>query len=103
MRARRKPVEAPDYLSDALTVLAGWAREGREIKRVLRIDDAQHAALTERIKVFADALQVRPSVRRLDGYTQITVCPEGAALTAGEVTLAARIEDAYRSVTAPLG
>jgi hypothetical protein len=27
--------------------------------------------------------------------------PDRGALTAGEVTLAARIEDAYRSVTAP--
>jgi pterin-4a-carbinolamine dehydratase len=95
-------MNAGDYLYDALTQLDGWSLEGRDIKRTLRIDDAQHAALTERIKVVADALQMRPSIRRLDGYTQIMVCPlDGGALTAGEVTLAARIEDAYRSVTAP--
>ncbi len=100
MRARRKSTSGHDYLHDALTLLAGWSLEGPEIKRTLRIDDAQHAALTERIKVVSDALQLRPSVRRLDGYTQIMVSPvDGAALTAGEVTLAARIEDAYRSVT----
>ena len=100
MCARRKPEAAPDYLSDALTLLAGWSQEGREIKRTLRLDDAQHAALTERVKVVADALQVRPTIRRLDGYTQIMVrTPDGASLSAGEVTLAARIEDAYRSVT----
>lgn len=102
MRPRRKDTEASDYLSDALTLLAGWTREGTDIKRILRVDDAQHAALTERIQVAADALQVRPAVRRLDGYTQIMLrIPDGNGLTAGVVTLAARIEDAYRSVTAP--
>ena len=103
MRPRRKDEAAPDYLSDALTLLAGWTREGVEIKRTLRVDDAQHAALTERIQVAADALQVRPAVRRLDGYTQIMLrIPDGAVLTASVVTMAARIEDAYRSVTAPI-
>ncbi len=102
MRPRRKDAAAPDYLSDALTLLAGWTREGTAIKRTLLVDDAQHAALAERIQVFADALQVRPAVRRLDGCTQIMLrVPDGAGLTAGVVTLAARIEDAYRSVTAP--
>jgi pterin-4a-carbinolamine dehydratase len=103
MRPRRKDEGAPDYLSDALTLLAGWTREGTEIKRTLRVDDAQHAALTERIKVAADALQVRPAVRRLDGYTQIMLrVPDGDGLTAGVVSMAARIEDAYRSVTTPI-
>jgi len=88
-----------DCLSDALALLGGWSREGREIKRVLRIDDAQHAALTERVKIVADALQLSPSIRRLDGYTQIRVGTPNGALTAGQVTLAARIEDVYRAVT----
>jgi len=87
-----------DYLSDALALLGGWSREGREIKRVLRLDDAQHAALTERVKIVADALQLSPNIRRLDGYTQIRVDTNGA-LTAGQVTLAARIEDVYRAIT----
>jgi pterin-4a-carbinolamine dehydratase len=100
MRARRRDDSGPDYLTDALALLAGWTREGREIKRTLRLDDAQHAALTERVKVVADALQVRPSIRRIEGYTQIMVGTPNDALTAGEVTLAARIEDVYRSVTA---
>jgi len=92
--------EQPDYLSDALALLGGWTRDGKEIRRTLRLDDAQHAQLTERIKVAADALQLRPDIRRLDGHTQIRVGAEdGAALSAGEVTLAARIEDAYRSIT----
>jgi 4a-hydroxytetrahydrobiopterin dehydratase len=104
MRPRRRDAATPDYLSDALTLLTGWTREGTEIKRTLRVDDAQHAALTERIQVAADALQVRPAVRRLDGHTQIMLrVPDGAELTAGIVTLAARIEDAYRSVTTPVG
>jgi 4a-hydroxytetrahydrobiopterin dehydratase len=93
-RARR------DFLSDALTLLPGWTREGRQIKRTLVIDDSQHAALTERIKVVADALHLQPEVRRLDGHTQIRLGPrDGDTITEGEVTLAARIEDAYRTVT----
>jgi pterin-4a-carbinolamine dehydratase len=89
-----------DYLTDALTLLAGWTREGRQIKRTLLLDDTQHAALTERIKVVSDALHLRPEIRRLDGHTQIKVgARDGDAITEGEVTLAARIEDAYRAVT----
>ncbi|HLL67990.1 MAG TPA: 4a-hydroxytetrahydrobiopterin dehydratase [Micromonosporaceae bacterium] len=90
-----------DYLSDALGVLQGWTRHDRELHRTLHLDDSQHAALTERMKVVADALQLRPDVRRLDGWTQIRVCTsDGSALSAGEVTLAARIEDLYRTVIA---
>ncbi len=90
-----------DYLSDALALLAGWSRDDRQIKRVFQLDDSQHAALTERISVVADALHLRPSIRRLDGHTQIMVSfPTGGVLTSDEVTLAARIEDAYRTVTA---
>jgi 4a-hydroxytetrahydrobiopterin dehydratase len=89
-----------DYLSDALTQLTGWTHEGWQIKRTLVLDDAQHAALTERIQVVADALQLRPDIRRLEGHTQIKVgCRNANALTEGEVALAARIEDAYRAVT----
>ena len=89
-----------DYLSDALALLAGWTRDGREIRRTLRLDDSQHAALAERIKVVADALQLRPDVRRQDGQTQIRIgSPDESSLTPGEVAFAARIEDAYRTIT----
>ena len=98
MRARWSG-EQRDYLSDALALLQGWTREGMEIRRTLHLDESQHAALTERMKIVADALQVRPDVRRLDGRTQIRLRPpEGSALTPGEVTLAARIEDLYRTI-----
>lgn len=100
MRALWRSRAERDYLSDALTLLAGWTREGPQIKRALALDDAEHAALTERIKVVADALHLRPEVRRLDGQTLINVGDrDGAGITEGEVTLAARIEDAYRAVT----
>ena len=100
MRALWSNRQSGDYLSDAFALLAGWTRDGREIKRTLRLDDVQHAALTERIKVVADALQLRPEIRRFNGQTQIRLgTPEGSALTPGEVTLAARIEDAYRTIT----
>jgi pterin-4a-carbinolamine dehydratase len=88
-----------DDLRDALGQLTEWIGDTRELRRTLRLDETQHADLTERIKVVADALQLRPDVRRLDGYTQICLrTPDGGALTAGEVRLAARIEDAYRSI-----
>jgi pterin-4a-carbinolamine dehydratase len=89
-----------DYLSDALTQLHGWTQDEREITRTLPLDDTQHAALTERIKVASDALQLRPEIRRLEGQTQIRLgTADGTGLTAGAVTMAARIEDAYRTIT----
>ncbi|HEX5594411.1 MAG TPA: 4a-hydroxytetrahydrobiopterin dehydratase [Micromonosporaceae bacterium] len=100
MRALWRSRSARNYLNDALTLLGGWTRDGRQIKRTLDLDDTQHADLTERIKVVADALHLRPEIRRVNGHTQIRLgSPDGAEITAGEVTLAARIEDAYRSVT----
>ncbi len=91
-----------DDLRDALGQLTEWIGDAGEIRRTMRLDETEHAALTERIKVVADALQLRADVRRHDGLTQICLrTQDGGALTAGEVSLAARIEDAYRSVTAP--
>jgi 4a-hydroxytetrahydrobiopterin dehydratase len=91
---------ATDYLTDALTQLQGWTREGREFRRTLHLDETQHAALAERMKVIADALRLCPDVRRQDGNTQIRLCiPEGAHPSPGEVTLAARVENLYRSIT----
>ena len=100
MRVRRRSRTRPDYLSDALALLSGWTRDGMRINRILAIDDSQHAALTERIKVAADTLHLRPLIRRTDGQTQISLgARDGGAITDGEVTLAARIEDAYRTIT----
>jgi 4a-hydroxytetrahydrobiopterin dehydratase len=89
-----------DYLTDALSQLTGWMRDGDCIKRTLQLDDVQHALLTERITVAADALGVRPQIRRLDGRTQIKVCHEAdGGLTQAEVGLAARIEAVYTQLT----
>jgi len=99
MRGRKTRGARSDYLSDALAVLGGWTRDGVQLKRVLACDDSQHADLTERIKVAADTLRLRPSIRRVEGQTQILLgASDGKAITDGEVTLAARIEDAYRTV-----
>ncbi len=88
-------------LRDALAQLTGWVREARELRRSLRLDESQHAALTERIKVVADALQVHPDIRRQNGQTQITLrTADGGPVTADEVRLAARIEDIYHVVSA---
>ena len=102
MRARRRRANGTDYLSDALALLSGWTRDGVQLKRELACDESQHAALTERIKVAADTLRLRPSIRRMDGHTQILLgASDGDAITNGQVTLAARIEDAYRTVVGP--
>jgi pterin-4a-carbinolamine dehydratase len=86
-------------LRDTLGQLKGWLRDPRELRRILRLDDSQHAALTERIKVVADALQVHPDIRRTNGNTEITLhAADGGRVTADEVRLAARIEDIYQSV-----
>ena len=99
MRGRRQRAARSDYLSDALALLGGWTVDGVQLKRVLVCDDSEHAALTERIKVAADTLRILPTIRRLDGHTQICLgARDGVAITDGEVTLAARIEDAYRTV-----
>ncbi|GAB3081316.1 4a-hydroxytetrahydrobiopterin dehydratase [Micromonospora schwarzwaldensis] len=91
-----------DYLSDALALLSGWTREGEQLSRMLTLDDTQHAALTERVAVVADALRLRPEISRQAGRTRIRLGhDDGEPLTEGEVLLAARIEDAVRAVTAP--
>ena len=99
MRSRRQRAARSDYLTDALALLGGWTQDGVQLKRVLVCDESEHAALTERIKVAADTLRIRPNIRRSDGHTQICLgASDGRAITDGEVTLAARIEDAYRTV-----
>jgi 4a-hydroxytetrahydrobiopterin dehydratase len=89
-----------DYLSDALAQLTGWTRDGDCLKRTLQLDDSQHAVLTERISVAADALGVRPQIRRLDGRTQIKLCADDhdTPLTPDQVTLAARVEAVYATL-----
>ena len=99
MRVRRQRAGRSDYLTDALALLQGWTQDGAQLRRELACDDSQHAALTERIKVAADTLRIRPAIRRTDGHTQISLsAAEGDTITDGQVTLAARIEDAYRTV-----
>ncbi len=88
-----------DDLRDVLGLLKDWIGDAGEIRRTMRLDETEHAALTERIKVVADALQVRPDVRRRNGFTEVRLrTPNGDSLTSGEVNLAARIENAYRSI-----
>lgn len=95
----RRGEDQRNYLSDALALLHGWTREGWQIQRTLHLDDSQHAALTERMKVVSDAFQLRPEVRRSDGLTEIRVRSDASGLSASEVALAARIEDLYCKIT----
>ncbi len=92
------PLDAKS-LRDALSQLGGWQGDVASIQRTLELDESQHADLTERVKVFADALQLRPEIRRTDGHTHIRLLnPDGGTITTSEVALAARIEAAYRAV-----
>jgi 4a-hydroxytetrahydrobiopterin dehydratase len=89
-----------EILRDALAQLDGWHGDTHGIKRFLEISEAQHAELTERIKVVADAMRLRPELHRADGRTLIALSPaEGDQLTMAQVAMAARIEAAYRAVT----
>lgn len=100
MTLRHRKTSASEYLSDAFSLLAGWRRDGSEINRTLPLTDAEHAALTERVRVIADALQVWPRICRRDGITLIGIdAADSSELLPSEVQLAARIEDTYRSIT----
>ena len=70
MRARRQRTTRSDYLTDALTLLSDWTREGVQLRREIACDESQHAALTERIKV-AERAQLVEHVGRLvrEGWT----------------------------------
>jgi pterin-4a-carbinolamine dehydratase len=89
-----------EILHEALTHLAGWQGDQHGIERTLEISDAEHAELTERIKVVADAMRLRPILRRTDGRTSIEVDPiDGEILSTAQVALAARIEAAYHTIS----
>lgn len=99
MRGRSGHPHDRNYLADALAQLAGWTRDGWDLRRTLCLDDAQHAAFTERVKVAADAMQLRPQLSRSGDHTHVRLIGmEGEALTPTGVALAARIEAAYRFV-----
>ena len=88
-----------EILREALAHLDGWQGDQHGIHRTLEINDAEHAELTERIKVVADAMRLHPTLRRTDGCTDIDVDPiDGESLSTAQVALAARIEAAYRAV-----
>lgn len=89
-------------LRDALGRLGGWTGDTNEIRRTLPLNESQHADMTERIKVFADAMQLRPAIRRVDGYTEIRLCSgDDTQVTDHDVALAARIETAFHAMDAP--
>lgn len=89
-----------EIVHNVLAQLDGWRGDAHGIHRVLDVSDAEHAELTERIKVVADAMRLRPALRREDGLTTICLSPStGDRIGPAEVTLAARIESAYRSVS----
>jgi 4a-hydroxytetrahydrobiopterin dehydratase len=96
-RTRCEMTRGNDLLQDALQQLDGWSTDSTHISRTLAIDESQHADLTERIKIFADAYELRPDVRRFDGRTRIHV-GRAEGVTLSEVSFAARVEDAYQHI-----
>ncbi|MGA8116097.1 MAG: 4a-hydroxytetrahydrobiopterin dehydratase [Actinocatenispora sp.] len=89
-----------EILREALAHLASWHGDRRGIHRTLRISESEHADLIERIKVVADAMRLRPSLRREDGCTRIGLDPlDGDQISTAQVALAARIEAAYQHVS----
>ncbi|MGH8791535.1 MAG: 4a-hydroxytetrahydrobiopterin dehydratase [Stackebrandtia sp.] len=84
-------------LQDAMRQLDGWSSHPTRISRTLAIDESQHADLTERIKIYADTLRLRPDVSRRDGKTQIDL-RSSDGVTLSEVNFAARVEGAYRDI-----
>ena len=50
-----------DDLRDALGQLKEWSGDAREIRRTMRLDETQHATLTERIQVVAEATSSAPT------------------------------------------
>lgn len=88
-----------EIVHNVLAELEGWQGDAHGIDRTLEITDAQHAELVERVKVVADAMGLRPELHRSDGHTAIRLRPAtGDRVTPAEVTLAARIESAYRAI-----
>jgi len=89
-----------EILREALAHLDGWQGNQFGIRRTLDISESEHAELTERIKVVADAMHLRPDLRRSDGRTSIGLVPiEGETLSTAQIALAARIEAAYHTIS----
>ena len=70
-----------EIVHNVLAQLDGWQGDVHGIHRTLDITDAEHAELTERIKVVADAMHLRPTLGRADGHTTIHLTPTTGTLT----------------------
>lgn len=91
-----------EIVREALAQLDEWQGDRRGIHRSLEITDSEHAELTERIKVVADAMRLRPDLHRAGDHTEIDLGPvDGDMLSTAQIALAARIEAAYRSIAGP--
>jgi 4a-hydroxytetrahydrobiopterin dehydratase len=86
--------QGDNVLRDALRELNGWVADDGRLVRSLPLDESQHAALAEQIKIFADTLNVRPDVSRSDEATLIVLGSHGG-VSITDVTFAGRVESAY--------
>jgi 4a-hydroxytetrahydrobiopterin dehydratase len=90
-----------NVLLDALRELNGWEADDGRLARKLPLDESQHAALAEQIKIFADTLDVRPDVTRSDQATHIVLNRDGG-VSLTDVTFAGRVESAYIAIAGDL-
>lgn len=90
-----------NVLLDALKELNGWEADDGRLARTLPLDESQHAALAEQIKIFADTLNVHPDVTRSDHATLIVLNREGG-VSITDVTFAGRVESAYLAIAGEL-
>ncbi|WP_051815829.1 4a-hydroxytetrahydrobiopterin dehydratase [Glycomyces tenuis] len=90
-----------NVLLDALRELNGWEADDGRLARTLPLDESQHAALAEQIKIFADTLNVRPDVTRSEQATLIVLSRDGG-VSLTDVTFAGRVESAYITIAGEL-
>lgn len=90
-----------NVLLDALRELNGWEADDNRLTRTLPLDESQHAALAEQIKIFADTLNVHPDVSRSDHATLIVLNRAGG-VSITDVTFAGRVESAYLAIAGEL-
>ncbi len=84
-------------IDDALTNLPDWSGTPERLTRTADLSDTEHAEVTGRIAVTADAMDHHPHVERADGQTRfaLTTHSEGG-VTNKDIALAAEIDTVIR-------
>lgn len=88
----------PRMVRDALSRLSGWSGDNNGIGATFTLDPAQHAELTERVKVCSDAMRHAPDIERMGDQTRFRLGNSEIGLTDKDIALAARIDAIARSI-----